>query len=87
MGYRGAMIYAFAVAHNIILESFYAPGTRSGGGPVGLPSGGSGDGCTIGGGPVGLPSGPLAAAIRVAGTAEVARSSATARQRRLIFTV
>src|ERR1700690_54240 len=87
MGYRNAIIYAFAVTHNIYRIRTYAPGTRSGGGPFGLPSGGSGEGCTIGGGPLGFPSGPWpVAAIRLAGTEMVARSSVTARQRRLIFT-
>jgi hypothetical protein len=57
---------------------------RTPGGPSGLPSGGNGEGWLIRGAPGG-PSG-LPSAIRVAGREIVVRSSATASQRKFIFT-
>jgi hypothetical protein len=73
------------------VQSLYRGTIRSGltgGGPLGLPSVGTGEGYTIGGGPLGLPSGPLpVVAIKVPGMEKVVRSNATANRRGLIFTM
>ena len=80
-------IHPFAPAHNNSFSEIYCPATTFGG-PVGLPSVGVPGGTGIVIGPFG--AGPVGAsfrAIRLAGTEIVARSVATANQRRLIFTV
>jgi hypothetical protein len=86
MGY-GAEYTPFCTSPQHSFSEIYCPATTFGG-PVGLPSVGApgGTGTVIG--PFG--AGPVGAsfrAIRLAGTEIVARSVATANQRRLIFTV